>query len=232
MSSINRHKFFLLQVLKDIYADAGLASRLGFKGGTAMMLFYELPRFSVDLDFNLIGDGDTCGVYEKVRQILLKHGSIRDEAVKHNGLLLVLDYGRHERNMKIEVSTRNYPDVYELKDYLGISMNVMELECMFTHKLIALLDRITLTNRDVFDCWFYMNRRVTLSQAILDDRLDCSLSEYLDQCIERVGVIPGNRILDGIGDLLDPDLKKWAKANLATDFVRLAEMYKAVPLIG
>ena len=51
---LNKHKFFMLQILRDIYSDLELANNLGFKGGTALMFFYNLPRFSVDLDFNLI----------------------------------------------------------------------------------------------------------------------------------------------------------------------------------
>lgn len=42
---LNRHKFLMMQILKDIYSDAMLASVLGFKGGTALMFFYQLPRF-------------------------------------------------------------------------------------------------------------------------------------------------------------------------------------------
>jgi len=34
MVSIHKHKFFLLQILKDIYSDIELANCLGFKGGT------------------------------------------------------------------------------------------------------------------------------------------------------------------------------------------------------
>ena len=58
MVDINRHKFFLVQILKDIYSDLELANILGLKGGTALMFFYDLPRFSVDLDFNLLVLGD------------------------------------------------------------------------------------------------------------------------------------------------------------------------------
>ena len=57
MIDINKHKYFLVQILKDIYSDIELANCLGFKGGTALMFFYDLPRFSVDLDFNLIKEG-------------------------------------------------------------------------------------------------------------------------------------------------------------------------------
>jgi len=54
MFDINRHRFYLVQILKDVYSDLELANYLGFKGGTALMFFYDLPRFSVDLDFDLL----------------------------------------------------------------------------------------------------------------------------------------------------------------------------------
>ena len=67
MVNINKHKFFLTQVLKDIYSDIELANCLGLKGGTALMFFYDLPRFSIDLDFNLLYLAKEKTVYEKVR---------------------------------------------------------------------------------------------------------------------------------------------------------------------
>ena len=48
---ITKHKTHLTNILIDIYKNSSLAPILGFKGGTAAMLFYKLPRFSVDLDF-------------------------------------------------------------------------------------------------------------------------------------------------------------------------------------
>jgi predicted nucleotidyltransferase component of viral defense system len=231
MIDINRHKFFLVQVLKDIYSDPMLASSMGFKGGTALMLFHGLPRFSVDLDFNLIDTTREQEIYGKLQTIVKGHGNIRDEARKHYGLLLVLDYESGGRNLKLEVSSRSYPDEYELADYLGVSMKVMKLEYMFTHKLMALLDRRTLTNRDIFDCWFCMQRRVNLRKAILDLRLPGSFEDYIDNCITAVSGIRATRILDGMGELLDPNLKAWAKTNLVSEFVTLARLYKEMPLI-
>ena len=32
---INKHKFYMLQILKDFFSDAELANCLAFKGGTA-----------------------------------------------------------------------------------------------------------------------------------------------------------------------------------------------------
>jgi predicted nucleotidyltransferase component of viral defense system len=52
--NIPTHKTVLFQILKDIYSDSLLAPFLGFKGGTAAVMFYGLDRFSVDLDFDLL----------------------------------------------------------------------------------------------------------------------------------------------------------------------------------
>ncbi len=98
MVDINRHRFFLVQILKDIYADLELANYMGFKGGTALMFFYDLPRFSVDLDFNLLDVQKEDIVYRKVRRILVRYGKIFDEAKKFYGPLIVLDYGMNEHN--------------------------------------------------------------------------------------------------------------------------------------
>jgi len=64
---INKHKYYLVRILKDIYSDIELANCLGFKGGTALMFFYGLPRFSVDLDFNLIVAEKEDMAYRKMR---------------------------------------------------------------------------------------------------------------------------------------------------------------------
>ena len=151
---LNKHKFYMLQILKDIFSDAELADCLGFKGGTALMFFYDLPRFSVDLDFNLLDPSKEKQVYEKVRNILLKYGKIHDEALKFFGAVFVLDYGQNERKLKVEISNRQYDNHYEIKNLLGIEMRVLVRSDMFAHKLCALLDRTEITGRDIFDCWF------------------------------------------------------------------------------
>ena len=142
MVDINRHKFFLFQILKDIYEDKELTGILGFKGGTALMFFYDLPRFSVDLDFNLLNPNKEDIVYGKVREILLKHGAIHDEAKKFYGPICVLDYGAGERKLKVEISNRNFADHYEVKNLLGVNMQVMVGSDMFAHKLCAMLDKV------------------------------------------------------------------------------------------
>jgi len=232
MPDINKHKFFLVSLLKDIYSDIELAVALGFKGGTAQALFYDLPRFSVDLDFNLLSPEKSSSVYKKIRSILLKYGKIKDEAAKHFGLLLVLDYGAFERNLKIEISNREFPDSYEIKNYLGIPMNVMVKPDLFAHKLCAMLDRNVFTNRDIFDIYYFMKQKTPINETIVMKRMGKELTEYIDTCIERIEKIKSSTLLNGLGELVDINLKEFVKTKLKGETIQLLKVYREFPLLS
>lgn len=230
MLDINKHKFFMVSLLKEIYADNLLATALGFKGGTAHMLFYGLPRFSVDLDFNLLSPEKSNTVFKKIRDIVLKYGKIRDEAEKHFGLLLVLDYGQQERNLKIEISNREFPDRYEIKHFLGIAMKVMVKPDMFAHKLCALLDRTMLTNRDVFDVYYFLSQKTPVNKTIVEERMKMSFEAYLDKCISRIDGIPPKSLLNGIGELIEDDMKAFVRNKLKAETMQMLTIYREFPI--
>ncbi len=232
MVSINKHKFFLIQILKDIYSDIELANCLGFKGGTALMFFYDLPRFSVDLDFNLLNLAKEKTVYEKVRKILLKYGKIFDEAMKFYGPIIVLDYGVGERKLKIEISNRRWNNHYERKNLLGINMQVMVAPDMFAHKLCALLDRGELTNRDIFDSWFFMQKQTPINKEIVETRMEMPLVDYLQKCIDQLESMSDRGILNGLGELMDEDMKKFVRTKLRTETISLLRFYKEFPILA
>ena len=140
---LNKHRYYLIQVLLAIFRHPELSKLLGFKGDTALMLFHGLTRFSTDLDFNLLDATKTEYVY-------------RDEAMKYYGPILVLDYGKGERMLKVEVSNREYPNHYEIRSLFGTDIRVMTLPDMFAHKLCALGERIT--PRDIYDVWFFLQK--------------------------------------------------------------------------
>lgn len=229
---INRHKFYLFQILKDIYSDIELSNWLGFKGGTALMFFYDLPRFSVDLDFNLLDPEKSEAVYQKVRNILLKYGRITDEAIKFYGPLLVLDYGAGERNLKVEISNRIFDNHYEIKNLLGINIKVMVQADLFAHKLCALLDRNALTNRDIFDCWFFMQRQTPVNKEIIEARMNMVYADYLQKCIEMLESMTDKGLLQGLGELMEPDIKSFVKTKLRTDTISLFRFYKDFPILS
>ena len=227
---LNKHKYFMLQILRDIYSDVELANCLGFKGGTALMFFYNLPRFSVDLDFNLLKPEKENEVYEKLRTIVLKYGKIDDEAQKFFGPLLVLNYEKGERNLKVDISNRQDDSLYEVKTFMGINMLVMTVADMFAHKLCALLNRSALTNRDIFDCWFFMENRMPVNKSIVESRMKIPFSDYLQSCIDTLDNCSGNSLLNGIGDLIDEKMKKFVRTKLRTETIMLLQLYKEFPI--
>jgi len=232
MVDINKHKFFLFQILKDIYEDKELAGILAFKGGTALMFFYDLPRFSVDLDFNLLNPNKEDLVYGKIREILLKHGTIHDEAKKFYGILCVLDYGVGERKLKVEISNRNFGDHYEVKNLLGVNMQVMVAPDMFAHKLCAMLDRTAITNRDIFDCWFFLNNKTPLNKSIVETRMNMPLTNYLQKCIDTLEGMSDKGMLNGLGELMNEDMKKFVRSKLRTETIILLTFYKQFPILA
>ncbi len=232
MVNINKHKFFLTQILKDIYSDIQLANWLGFKGGTALMFFYDLPRFSVDLDFNLLDSEKEKTAYEKVRKILTKYGSIFDEAMKFYGPLIVLDYGVGERKLKIEISNRQWNNHYERKNLLGIDMQVMVAPDMFAHKLCALLDRGELANRDIFDSWFFMQRQTPINKSIVESRMEIPFVDYMQKCINHLESMSDRGILNGLGELMDEDMKKFVRTKLRSETISLLRFYKEFPILA
>lgn len=66
----------MAQILGLIFRDKDLCRLLAFKGGTALMFFHNLPRFSTDLDFNLLDPTKEREVFAKVRGILQRFGTI------------------------------------------------------------------------------------------------------------------------------------------------------------
>jgi len=195
------------------------------------MFFYDLPRFSVDLDFNLLDKDQEDLVYNKVRNILLKYGSIYDEAKKHYGPIVVLNYGYGERKLKVEISNRVFENRYEIKNLLGINVKVLVQEDLFAHKLCALLDRNSVTNRDIFDSWFFMEKRTPINKYIVEDRMKMPLTDYLQKCIDLLESMNDKGLMQGLGELMDISMKKFVQTKMRSETISLLKFYKEFPIL-
>jgi predicted nucleotidyltransferase component of viral defense system len=213
----NVHKTVLLQILKDIYIDGSLGPVLGLKGGTAAHFFYDLGRFSVDLDFDLLDPAKEHIVMTRIESIIREYGIIKERQKKLNTLFFLLSYGERDQNIKVEINRRNFGSRYEVKSYLGISMLVMVREDMFANKLVAMLERKKTANRDVFDVWHFLKNRWPINKEIVERRTKSSFKDYLEKCIKFVEALSDRAILAGIGELIDASQKAWIKAHLKED---------------
>ncbi len=219
--NITIHKNILLQILKDIYSDMTIGPILGFKGGTAAYMFYNIGRFSTDLDFDLLDMDKIDYVFGRIENILKNYGSIKESFRKRNTLFFLLSYEYMAQNIKVEINLRGFGSKYEVKAYFGISMKVMVREDMFAHKLVAMIERDGRTNRDIFDVWFFLKNNWPANREIVKKRTNMPFKDFLQRCIDTLGKISSRNILSGIGELLDSNQKDWVKENLKKDTVFL-----------
>ncbi len=214
-----RHKNILVKILKDIYTDTSIGPFLGFKGGTAAYLFYELSRASLDLDFDLLDETKEDMVFAKMEEIAKQYGQIKEHRKKRFNLFLLLSYENDAPNIKIEINRRGFGSQYEVKSYLGISMKVMIREDMFAHKLVAMYERMGKANRDIFDVWFFGQKDWPINKDIIEKRTEMTFKDFLQKCIEALEKLPNRDILAGMGELLDEKQKAWVKAKLISEVI-------------
>jgi len=227
MLKINTHKTILVRILKEIYSDPVLRSALGFKGGTAAMLFYNLPRFSVDLDFDLLDLDKKNLAFDKLKEILLEFGKLDEAIEKKSTLFFLLNYEKGIRNLKLEVSKRTSGAFYEVKNYLGISILVMKKEDMAAGKFSALLTRKRFAARDMFDLWYFLKNDWIINEEILREKTGLSLKKAIEKAENKILDVKKNQLLSGLGDLLDLKQRAWVKDKLKEDLLFQLKILKS-----
>ncbi len=221
--NIPKHRDILLQILKDVYSDTTISSFLGFKGGTAALLFYDLSRFSVDLDFDLIDETKEDEVFEKIKVISQKYGVLEAKKKRFN-LIFIISYAKNEQKIKIEINRRHFGSKYQLRTYLGISVLVMNEEDMFAHKLMAMNERFEKTSRDIYDVWFFLKKGWPINKKIIEERSGKSFISLLKDNLNKLENMNNGNILKGVGELLTQSQKDWAKAKLRDDTIFLLKL--------
>ena len=223
------------QILKDIYSDVSLGPILGFKGGTCAYFLYKLPRFSVDLDFDLllVSEANKKLVFDKIIKILEKYGQVKNQYIKRYTVFALLSYGNDDHNIKIEINVRklalNIKNNYQIKDYLGISMLVAKKDYLFAGKLLALTLRNEIAMRDVYDIYFFAKNNWDINEDLIKERTGKTIKEYLKDCISFIENIKQNQTLQGLGVIIDNEKEKsWIKNHLKNDTVFILKNYISV----
>ena len=212
----DKHRSIMLRILKDIYGS-NIGKYLGFKGGTMAYLFYELPRMSVDLDFDLLDRDKETEVFSELKEILAKYGQLLESIVKKNTLFFLVDYGFSERKLKVEVSRRKTEADFEVKNYFGISMLVMNKTAMVACKLVALVERNKFASRDVFDINYFLKNDFDIDRKLVKKRTNKDFKEVVRLALKKVSQMKSNEVMFGLGDLLDEKTKVYVREKLIAD---------------
>lgn len=163
---VAREEYEIL-LLKEIF-ESEYGSSLVFKGGTALRLAYNSPRFSEDLDFTLTKDFDRQKFIEFLKELEKKYPAVVGVEANEKyytifGLIRIKeDYLTHAFSIKIEVSKREEAWVKN-RDYsdkvirsevtpLTVLAQVGSLERILLEKEDAIKNRRAA--RDVFDYWY------------------------------------------------------------------------------
>ena len=210
---LNLHKRVLITLLVEIFKK--LDTKIAFKGGTCAYLFYNLNRFSFDLDIDILEELDSKDI-DNIKEVLLKNGEIKDFYQKQFTIFFLFDYGRHYPNVKIEFNKRIWKqNRYKIVWFMGTRMKIVDEATLLTNKLVALSKRKGAVARDLFDVYYFLNFNFPINEKLIQERTKKNKKEYLKFLIKFIqkNYTPRN-VLQGLGESLDEKQKIWAKREL------------------
>ena len=172
-------------VINSIYSS--INRELVFKGGTSLMFFYNLNRFSEDLDFTLIGEIDINKLISNIKRDLENFGiSNKIIGLKEDERSISFKIGAQgplfnkeiERCfVSIDISKREKVEKFEVlefrsqyKDILGFSVVIMDKKELFAEKVRALITRNQA--RDLYDTYFLLKQGVKIDINLIDAKLN------------------------------------------------------------
>lgn len=171
-------------ILNSIFKHS-LGKAMFFTGGTAMRFFYNMPRFSEDLEFDTPGLSfrDFIKLSEYARKGLLKEGFSTEVSSEKRGNVYIAelhfkdvtksykitDTRGLDLMIKIEVykpswKLQSESDVLSLYGY-NFSSILLEKGFVFSEKICALVNRGM--GRDIYDTLFMLRKRFPFNKNVL-----------------------------------------------------------------
>ncbi|MGZ6237022.1 MAG: nucleotidyl transferase AbiEii/AbiGii toxin family protein [Syntrophales bacterium] len=166
MRDLIKQEQFEIEVLDKLNSGKFL-SHLIFGGGTMLRLCHGLDRFSIDLDFWLLGKNAPHTLPGDIKDYLAKYYTIKDATDKFYTILLELKAAHYPRSLKIEVRKKTgkfrteQAIAYSRYSTLQVMVKTVSLPDMMASKVNAFLDRREI--RDVYDLEFFIKRGMTLN---------------------------------------------------------------------
>ena len=161
MQDLREQEKFELEVLDKLNSGRYL-SNLAFCGGTMLRLCFGLDRYSVDLDFWMVGEVKEKQLLKDLTQYLSRDYSIKDSMDKKDTLLIELKSDAYPRRLKLEIRKglkkikTERVIAYSKYSNLQVMVKAVSLDEMARSKVSAFLDRREI--RDAFDLEFLFKK--------------------------------------------------------------------------
>ena len=202
-------------------AKSKAGAHIAFKGGTALKLFYGLPRYSEDVDYDMLPGVSGEALLDILNRLFKKQKwEITDQALIYYTLLFELRFAGIDRNfrLKIEISTRKKHLDTGIQSLRGVPVLTLEPSFLMTEKLITFLERDA--GRDIFDAWFILNGAYPLNEPMIQESFGNERSFYLS-ILKKVGKTDAKKISRDTGKLIGTDQRNWIKTTFLTDLKML-----------
>ncbi|MDO8490125.1 MAG: nucleotidyl transferase AbiEii/AbiGii toxin family protein [bacterium] len=181
------HRGWLYRILTAFLDDPLISANLYFKGGTCAAMLGWLDRFSIDLDFDFMGnENDIPIVREKCERLFNSHDLIIDDSSK-KVIQYFLKYPAHdnERNtLKIDTAfPPNSANEYRAFRFPEIDRIAycQTRETAFANKLVACMDRKKIAGRDIYDIHHFFLQGFKYSPAVIEARHEGGILQFFKE---------------------------------------------------
>lgn len=217
--------------LSYFYSKPG-SERFLFKGGTALRIVFQSPRYSVDLDFSASSIEGIDDLLISVLQDMHNEGftisNIPASEPTSGGYISFLDFTSPLFNPRIQLNIQKKDVATTLSSNSKLVSNdfvppytivYLKDEILIDEKIEAFLTRGNAKERDFFDLYFILNDSYLRGLVKQDSQLKGKIMARLD-------VLDDNEIRNGLRDLLPVNYQQLlVNSNLKMQIRRLVESY-------
>jgi predicted nucleotidyltransferase component of viral defense system len=207
------HKAWLYRILTGIYDDATLAKILYFKGDTCAAMLGYLDRFSIDLDFDFVGEGsDLNAMRQRLESVFQKLDlTIHDQSTAVPQYFLKYEAPDSHRNtVKIDISLPPKANVYEPKRFQEIDriITCQNIETMVANKLVALTDKYektkSIAGRDLYDIHHFFLKGYRYNEGVIIERTKKDIGRFFANLVAFIEKNITDEIIDQDINMLLP----------------------------
>ena len=189
------HKSHLNRLLIEIIDQPILSQRLALKGGTCAAMLGYLDRFSVDLDFDVLGNADEHALRHEFHRVFDYLG-LRVTGELDKALFFQLRYpndpGKRSTMKMSASSVMVAANQYRVQYLAEIDrlMTCQTIETMFANKLVAVIDRYKLygsiAGRDIYDIHHFFIHGYSYHAPIIQERTGLAPMDYFGELSDFV----------------------------------------------